>query len=215
MTVDTNVLEGDMERIRRACGGRDVEVAPTSVTLRERGMTSPAENSVVPETGVWSESQWGQFVWGPSPPVFESLVLDESRLGMAVLGGDDSPSRFEAILAIIGDGSFPKPGRRDTLTKGQRRQFRDAMIFEAHAREGRDVLVSNDRKAFIGQDGEKRRRLEAICGTRIVTVDEFCDEVGSLAPHSGRKTAPPLDSPGNRSGENTSTEAPLLPPETA
>jgi len=36
---------------------------------------------------------------------------------MAVLGGDDSPSRFEAILAIIGSGSFPKRGERDDLTK--------------------------------------------------------------------------------------------------
>jgi hypothetical protein len=132
----------------------------------------------VQETGVWNESLWGEAVWGPSPPVYETLTLDESRLGMAVLGGDESPSRFEAILAIIGDGSFPRRGEREELTDGQRRQLRDAMILEAHTRNGRDVLVSNDVKAF---GREKRSKLEAVCHTKIRTVDEFCREVETIA----------------------------------
>lgn len=181
VTVDTNVLEGDMRRIRDAVKGLDVEIALTTVTLRERGTTKPPEQSVVAETGVWNESRWGEFVWGPSPPVFETLTLGESRLGMAALGSAESSQRFEAILAVTGNGSFPKPGERDELSEGERRQLRDAMILEPHAREARDILVSNDRRAFIGKDGEKRRRLEAICATRIMTVDEFCDEVASLA----------------------------------
>jgi hypothetical protein len=86
-----------------------------------------------------------------------------------------SPSRFEAILDVIGIRSFPKPGLRDSKTPGQKRQLRDAMILEAHAREGRDILVSDDVKGFIGKDGENRRKLEAICRTRIMTVDEFCE----------------------------------------
>jgi hypothetical protein len=90
-------------------------------------------------------------------------VLDESRLGMAALGDDDSPFRFEVALAVMSNGSFPRPGNRDNLSPGQKRQLRDAMILEAHAREGRDVLVSNHRD-FIGKDGAVRRKLEALCG---------------------------------------------------
>ena len=54
------------------------------------------------------------------------------------------------------------------------------MILEAHSREGRDILVSNDVKAF-GREGDHRRKsLEALCRTRIMTVDEFCDYADSL-----------------------------------
>ena len=92
---------------------------------------------------------------------------------------DDGPALFDAILAIVGSGSFP-PGQRENLTVGQRRQLRDAMILEAHAREGRDVLVTDDVRGFVGKDGEKRRKLEALCQTRVMTVYEFCTEAPSL-----------------------------------
>ena len=49
------------------------------------------------------------------------------------------------------------------------------MILAAHVRDGRDILVSDDRRAFVGRDGENRRRLESELATRIMTVDEFCD----------------------------------------
>jgi len=40
--------------------------------------------------------------------VYETLTLDEFRLGMALLDGDDSPPRLEAIRSIIGNGSSPR-----------------------------------------------------------------------------------------------------------
>lgn len=132
------------------------------------------------EIGVWGESRWGSFVWS-SESVPETLTLGESRLGAAALGSAKSPARFEAILAIIGSGSFPKSGQRDSITHGQRKQLRDAMILEAHARERRDVLVTNDRRAFIGPDYGKRAMLEDLCATKIRTVDEFCREIATLA----------------------------------
>jgi hypothetical protein len=180
VTVDTNILSQDMQRLCEAVEGLDVEIAQTTVTLREGGVTPPDETAVQ-ETMVWNESLWGESVWGASSRVYETVTLGESRLGMAVLGGDESPGRFAAILWIIGSGSFPKRGERDDLTDTQRRQLRDAMILEAHARDGRDVLVSEDRKAFIGKDGKKRAALEALCGTKIRTVGEFCREVETLA----------------------------------
>lgn len=180
VTVDTNILSRDMQRLAGAAEGLEVQVAPTTVTLRERGASAPPDEGVVRETLVWNESQWGASVWGPSAPVMETLVLGESRLGMAALGSDEAQTRFEAILAVISDGSFPKRGDRETLTTGARRQLRDAMILEAHTRDRRDVLVSEDRKAFIGRDGAKRQKLEALCQTKIRTVDEFCREVEIL-----------------------------------
>jgi hypothetical protein len=176
VTVDTNVLDRDMARLRAASAGLEVEIAPTTVTLRERGQMSPTVDSAVLETGVWGESMWGSSVWG-GPPVFETATIGESRLGMAALGGGESRTGLEAILVIISNGSFPKPGNRNGLSNGQRRQLRDAMILEAHAREKRDVLVTNDLKAFVGTSEEKRSRLETLCRTRIRTVDEFCEEI--------------------------------------
>jgi hypothetical protein len=67
VTVDTNVLEGDIQRIGEAVKGLDVGVAPTTVTLRERGLTNLPNEVVVMETGVWDESRWGQSVWGRVP----------------------------------------------------------------------------------------------------------------------------------------------------
>jgi hypothetical protein len=179
VTVDTNVRD-HMERIRKAAAGLDVEIAPTTVTYREHGITR-APGDAVKETMVWNESPWDQSVWGPSPPVYETAVIGEWRIGMAVIGSEEGRSRFEAILAAISNGSFPKPGARDSLTKNQRRQLRDAMILEAHTRDGRDVLVSNDEKAFIGPEDERRIRLEALCRTKILKVDEFCEQVATLA----------------------------------
>lgn len=190
VTVDTNVLPRTLTELRAAAEGLDVEIATTTVTLRENPPAEApmvAETAVhadstydegvyadaIPETGVWNESHWGEFIWGPSPAVAETWVLGESPLGMAALGSDESPSRFEAILETIGTGSFPKPGDRENLGDAERRQLRDAMILEAHARERRDILVSNDVKAFGKPGSEKRRHLEALCQTKIMTVDEF------------------------------------------
>lgn len=99
-------------------------------------------------------------------------------LDHAVLVSDTDTSRLEAILGIVSNGSFPPPGGRENLSNGQRRQLRDAMILEAHARESRDIFVTEDRKGFIANG--KRGRLENLCRTRICTLDEL--EAGLGAP---------------------------------
>lgn len=197
VTLDTNTID-HRARIEAACACLNVELAYTTVTDRETEGTSLATSgSGVTETGVWNESRWGQFVWGRSvsesgvydesrydsgavyaaQPVPETAVPGEWRLGEAALGGDESQPMLEIILRVIGGGSFPS--QREKLTRGERRQLRDAMILEAHHRDRRDVLVTEDAKAFIN-DG-RREALEALCKTRIMRVDEFCDGVAEMA----------------------------------
>jgi hypothetical protein len=177
VTLDTNTID-HRARIESACTGLDVELAYTSVTDREtEGTARATQGAGVVETMIWGESRWGLSVWGGT--VRESLVLGESRLGEAVLGSDGGASTFEAILDVIGSGSFPPLGSRNTMTAGQWHQLRDAMILEAHAREGRDVLVTQDVRGFIHNG--RRERLETLCRTRILTVDEFCADVAALA----------------------------------
>jgi hypothetical protein len=170
-----------MARLRSAATGYDVEILATTVTLREHKLSLSSPDEVVAESGVYDESRYdsGAVYADPSDVVFETAVAGEWRAGMAVAAGDDALSRFEAILAIISSGSFPK--NREALTTGEEHQLRDAMILDAHTREGRDIFVSDDTKAFVGPDGSKRARLEALCGTKIMTVDEFCARVAGLA----------------------------------
>lgn len=170
-----------MARLRAAVHGLDVEILPTTVTIREHKKILQSPDPVVAETGVHDESRYdSSAVYAESPTaVYETAVLGEWQLGMAVLGSDESLTRYESILRVIGSGSFPAPGKRENLSDGEKHQQRDAMILEAHTRDGRDVLVSDDEKAFIGKDGTKRPKLEALCATRIMTVDEFCQSVAS------------------------------------
>jgi len=181
LTIDTNVRNREnLDRISEAVRRLDVEIAATTVTIREQGLQQTDE-AVVCETGIWGESRWGESVWGPNPAVPETFVLDESRLGNAALGGAESRSRFQAILDVATNGSFPPPGKRNELSEPQRRQLRDAMILQAHARDKRDILISND-VTFFGRPGSVlRERLQRLCETRIVTVDEFCDFARALA----------------------------------
>jgi hypothetical protein len=75
------------------------------------------------------------------------------------------------------------------LTPGQHNQLRDALILEAHVREKRDIFVTTDTRAFVKHG--RRARLEALCSTRIMTVDEFCDYVASLdTPRLDAERAP-------------------------
>lgn len=195
VTLDTNTV-GHRDRIEEACAGLDVELAYTTVTDRETEGTRFATNRAavpevgiygesrydsgavyadsIPEIGGWNESRWGSFVWGAS--VREVLHLDETPLDVGVLADDAPPSTFE-ILDVVSNGSYPRG--REALTRGQRRQLRDAMALQAHTRVSRDVFVSDDVKAFVN-DG-RRERLEDMCRTRILTVDEFCATIAELA----------------------------------
>jgi hypothetical protein len=78
---------------------------------------------------------------------------------------------FERLLRIVSNGSFPARERRSTLSPGERRQLRDAMILSTHIREGRDIFVTNDAKGFI--QGGRRELLETEFGIRVMTTLEF------------------------------------------
>jgi hypothetical protein len=73
------------------------------------------------------------------------------------------------MLFIVSNGSFPK--NRENLSEKQTRQLRDAMIFQSHIMAGRDIFVSDDKKAFINHG--KRDWLEKSLQTKILSVDEF------------------------------------------
>jgi len=160
VTLDTSAVgPPGRARVEAACRGRNVELVNTTVTDRELEGTNipPMSGAPLIEIGIWGESRCGEFVWDPEPrSVPETLVIGESRLGQAALGSDESPLLFEIILRVISNGSFPPPGERDNLSRGHRKQLRDAMGLEAHTREGRDVMVTNDKRAFTsGTDAER------------------------------------------------------------
>ncbi len=104
------------------------------------------------------------------------MVWDESRFDEAVWGDSESDSCLEFCLKIISGGSFPPLGKRDKLTRGARRQFRDAIIFCAHVREHRAIFVTNDISGFIKSD--RRIKLEKAFHTVIMTRDEFLIQYG-------------------------------------
>lgn len=106
----------------------------------------------VPEPGVWGEGKWHGFGYWASPEDGECL---------------------EAVLTIIGNGSFPPQGSRGNLTLGQRHQLRDAMIFTSHVHFGHEVFVTEDRKGFI--NGGRREALQARFSTKIMTTNEFIE----------------------------------------
>ena len=107
--------------------------------------------------------------------ILELGIVDESEVGNCVVGGGDD--YMESIIQIISNGSFPKSGSRGHLSNGQRRQLRDAMILDAHAREGRSVFITNDRRGFI--DGGRREMLQALLNTKILSGEEFFQELRS------------------------------------
>lgn len=171
ITLDTNQIgDAKLSQIQASIKNLNIEVATTSITDREiRGTgIKPLNNSIL-ETGVWDESEWGKAVWGGN--LTEEFVLGESELGKAKLGS--TKNTLEELLQIIGDGSFPKIGSRNLLSKGQRNQLRDAMILETHIREKRDILISDDKKAYIGGDESKRKKLEQRFGVKVITSEEF------------------------------------------
>jgi len=150
-TLDTNVFPAQtlIERARLA----RVDATAISVSTREvEGSSLEAELTALEK-------------------VLEGAVFDESRFDEAVFGKEDDDLNLEKALALISSGAFPPKGERENLTPGQRRQLRDAMILCAHVRACRDILVSNDHRAFI--NAGRREALESAFATRIMTVAEF------------------------------------------
>jgi hypothetical protein len=171
VTLDTKVLDSQgLETLSHAANDQPIEIAVVTVSERESGRPF-VEFRTLLEGAVWDESEWRRAVG--SGPIKETLLLDESRLGGAVLGSDTRADLLDSILTIITNGSFPKRGERDQLSDPQRRQLRDAMILEAHARHQRDIFVTKDERGFI-RNG-RRAQLEQLRATRILTNDELLD----------------------------------------
>lgn len=160
VTLDTNVLDTDIvDRVKQAANGLSIELANITVSVRELEGTSikPLSHPVL-ETAVWDESRWGESVWA-----------EESDNDL-----------FEKLLSIVSNGAFPRRNARQNLTNGQRHQMRDVLILASHKRDGRDILITNEKKAFIGKSGLLRNKLESVCSTRIMNVDEFITYCNSL-----------------------------------
>jgi len=125
------------------------------VTVSDREIRDPKYRAQlkplqkIHETAVWGEFDWDNAVWA----------------------AESSEDDLEVILDIISNQSFPK--NREKLSHGQLRQLRDALIFEAHVREGRDIFVSNDEKAFVKQG--RRAKLQNRFKTQILTRQQFLD----------------------------------------
>jgi len=152
VTVDTNV--SDSKRIFKIAACLGLDIKSTSVTDRELEGTN--YNNLA------------------KSKLLETFVFGESLLGDCVLGGSKEDDSFEEILNIISNKSFPKCGNRENLSSGELRQLRDAMIINTHAREQRDIFVSNDKKAYVKD--ERRNILEKRLGTKILTEEEFVHE---------------------------------------
>ena len=149
VTLDTNILPvGDLSA---ECGGAQWEFAVVSVTARE-----------LDGTDLLVELK-------PLSKVSETAIYGESKYGKAKYGSKETQANREEILAIISGESFPQD--RQNLSKGHRRQLRDAMIFHAHVREGRDIFVTNDDRGFIRCS--RREKLQERFNTRVMTRNEF------------------------------------------
>lgn len=154
---DTNVMgKSTIGRIKASVCGLPIDLVHVSVTARKLDRTSKPRIMPV------------------GRPLIEIGVHGESSYGMAAYAERNDGDLLERLLAVISSKGFPPVGNREHLTLGQRSQLRDAMILAKHFRSGADILVTNDKKAFIGKDGSRRRELEIECSTRIMTVGEFC-----------------------------------------
>ncbi|MBW8038631.1 MAG: hypothetical protein FVQ85_01380 [Planctomycetes bacterium] len=154
ITIDTNILS--KQKLLDLCKRMGFCVFVVTVTEREIDGTSfqdiVKKLDRILEIGVWGESSWGKFVWA-----------------------DDSEAKdLEKILGVISNKSFPVPGKRDNLSKGQRKQLRDAMVLLAHTRNKRDIFVSNDETAFIRYG--RREQLEKMFKIKIMNENDFIKE---------------------------------------
>ena len=178
ITLDTNILPIDGSLLKN----KPVETAVVSVTGREienYKLSVELKNfKEIKETVVWDESKWGQTKWGPV--IYETAVVGESRLGECVVGSDKNVNVFEKLLEIISSGSFPKPGKRGNLNKGERKQLRDVMILADHIKDCRDIFVTEDVRGFIGKSGEIKNKIETLFKTKIMRKREFFDYLSKI-----------------------------------
>ena len=154
ITLDTNILPAD--DLLSTCKNRGWDFTVVSVTSREMEGTDFQISLValgkITETGVYGESRYGE----------------------ATYGSEETQANLEDILAIISNGAFPSDGQE--LSQGELRQLRDAIIFQAHVRECRDIFVTDDCRSFIRAG--RRERLQERFNTRVMTREEFlvlCD----------------------------------------
>lgn len=166
VTLDTNILP--IDDLRDTAARLGIEMVVTTVTVHE--LCDDDERA----SGL-----------GRAP---EAFVLGESRLGAAVLPSEERGDRLERILAIIGNGSFPGIGQRGHLTRGQQRQLRDAMAFDAHVASGRNAFVTNDLRAFVNHG--RRDRLQGLGNTLILSRDEFEARLGGTAHGTQARQTP-------------------------
>jgi hypothetical protein len=103
--------------------------------------------------------------------VDENVPYGIGPYGAHTWGGRPDPVCCEKALQIISNGSFPPAEQRGALSDGQHRQLRDALILCTHVRDGRDIFVTNDKRAFIA--GGRKEKLEAAFATIIMTRDDF------------------------------------------
>jgi hypothetical protein len=167
VTLDTNVLDQrTLPAIEAAAKDLPVELAAVTVSDREQRFfehSRAVPPRHVPESAIWNESGWNTSVWGTP---HDGEVLRD-------------------VLTVMSSSNrtlTTKPP--DAMSDGERRLFRDVMIFQAHVRDRRDILVTNDRRGFIGKDGVIRATLEGRYATRIMTPDEFlahCDQLRAAA----------------------------------
>lgn len=193
VTLDTTELGDQYSPRLKEVLPPDAHVAVTSVSFRERKSANGIlDCEFILESGVWGESTWGNFLW--ARPIREDLILGESPLGSAQLASRASGDMFEAVLAIIANGSFPAPGNRENLSTGHRHILRDAMIYSAHIREQRVLFITKDTRGFVNHG--RRKRLQELGRTVIRSLEEleflsepnkFWDELRSLQAQLGRR----------------------------
>jgi hypothetical protein len=173
VTLDTNIFP--VKDILEESRGKNIEYKVVTVTDRELENTDILiELSAIMETAVYGESKYGEAVYGAEfTSIPEPFIINESFLGKALIGSKNDNTILEFLLNLISNNAFPPKNHRKTLTQGNRRQLRDAMILFAHIREKRDIFVTNDVKGFIGENEEKRQVLESLFTFRIMTRSEF------------------------------------------
>lgn len=153
VTIDTNIFP--IDDILELAASRSIELVRISVTDREV-VNAPVRldgTTRVAENAVWGESAWG---------------------GALFASSDGS---LEEILRIISNNSFP--AKRENLSDGQRRQLRDAMIFDAHLRTGNALFASCDKRAFL--KSPVRDSLELKFNTKIVSRVQLLEILNRLA----------------------------------